>query len=224
MAKIRNITNGYHTITQTFNAGGGEIHMNIVKSSSKLTGAFITLFRIPRSGEDLNRYLPDNYVYKRWNYFYNPMIYGRINDTGNADTNDLQGKGFQDATRSLSLQIQLSNSQKYPEFEVQSLSETFYYLRRALHYMNPDQDSLSFSYRQYRENKFIFGMSFEKMADVIFTGYTSKMSGITGFRVKGAEGALLDPNEQITEVFCHLVSETVLELRESGSIVYFQQN
>lgn len=91
MAKIRNITNCYHTITQTFNAGGGEINMNIVKSSSKLTGAFITLFRTPRSGEELNRYLPDNYVYKRWNYFYNPMIYGRINDTGNADTNDLQG-------------------------------------------------------------------------------------------------------------------------------------
>ena len=52
---------------------------------------------------------------------------------------------------------------KYPEFEAQSLSETFYYLRQAIHYMNPEQESLSFSYRQYRENKFIIGMSFEKM-------------------------------------------------------------
>ena len=58
----------------------------------------------------------------------------------------------------------------------------------------------------------------------IFTGYNSKMSGIINFRVKGAEGALLDPNEQITEGFCHLISETVLELRVSGSIVYFQGN
>ena len=40
--------------------------------------------------------------------------------------------------------------------------------------MNPDQDSLSFSYRQYRENTFIIGMSFEKMADVNFAGYNSK--------------------------------------------------
>ena len=32
----------YHTITQTFNTGGGEINMNIVKSASKLTNAFIT--------------------------------------------------------------------------------------------------------------------------------------------------------------------------------------
>ena len=31
----------YHTITQTFNAGGG--NMNIVKSASRLSNAFITL-------------------------------------------------------------------------------------------------------------------------------------------------------------------------------------
>ena len=29
----------YHTLTQTFNAGGGEINMNIVKSASKLSNA-----------------------------------------------------------------------------------------------------------------------------------------------------------------------------------------
>ena len=34
----------YHTITQTFNTGGGEINMNIVKSASKLSNAFITLY------------------------------------------------------------------------------------------------------------------------------------------------------------------------------------
>ena len=85
--------------------------------------------------------------------------------------------------------------------------------------MNPDQDSLSFSYRQYRENKFIIGMSFEKMADVNFTGYNSKMSGITNFKIKGIEGAL-PADEQIQEVFYHLISEAVLEIRESGSIIY----
>ena len=209
----------YHTITQTFPTGTEEVNMNIVKSSSKLNGAFITLFRTPRSGEDLSRYLPDNYVYKRWNYFYNPMIYGRINDTGAANTDDLYGRGFQDSTRNLSWQIQLSNSQKYPEFEAQSLSETFYYLRRAIYYLNPDQDSLSFSYRQYRENKFIIGMSFQKMDQVNFTGYNSKMSGITNFRIRGADKPLV-AGEQIQEVFCHLISECVLEVRESGGVVY----
>ena len=216
----------YHTITQTFNTEGRELNMNIVKSSSKLTGAFITLYRdirtgnsVPPDGKFDGRYLPDNYVYKRWNYFYNPMINKRINDSGLADTAELQGEGFQSWSKNLSWQIQLSNSQKYPEFEAQTLAETFYYLRRAIHYMNPDQDSLSFSYRQYRENKFIIGMSFEKMADVNFTGYNSKMSGITNFKIKGTEGTL-PANEAIQEVFCHLISEAVLEIRESGAVVY----
>ena len=57
----------YHTITQTFDPNAGEITMNIVKSASKLSGAFITLYRSPRTGELRNRYSPDNYVYKRWN-------------------------------------------------------------------------------------------------------------------------------------------------------------
>eukprot|EP00438_Fugacium_kawagutii_P002704 Skav218913 [mRNA] locus=scaffold328:477365:481013:- [translate_table: standard] len=209
----------YHTITQSFNAGGGEINMNIVKSSSKLTGAFITLYRAPRTGEFDNRLLPDNYVFKRWNYMYNPMINKRINNSGLADTDALQGEGFQSWSKNLSWQIQLSNSQKYPEFEAQSLAETFYFLRRAIHYMNPDQDALSFSYKQYRENKFIIGMSFEKMADVNFTGYNSKMSGITNFKIKGTEGAL-PVGEQINEIFVHLISEAVLELRESGCVIY----
>ncbi len=142
----------YHTITQSFSAGGGEITMQIVKSASKLTGAFITLYRPPRVGTDpvTGFYHPDNYAYKRWNYFYNPMINSRINTSADGA---VEGQGMQDYTRNLSWQIQLSNAQKYPEFESQSLSETFYYLRRALHYMYPDQDSLSFGYRQYRENK-----------------------------------------------------------------------
>ena len=42
----------YHTITQSFSAGGGEITMQIVKSASKLAGAFITLYRPPRQGTD----------------------------------------------------------------------------------------------------------------------------------------------------------------------------
>eukprot|EP00438_Fugacium_kawagutii_P017838 Skav201727 [mRNA] locus=scaffold311:665528:668862:+ [translate_table: standard] len=216
----------YHTITQSFNAGGGEINMNIVKSSSKLTGAFITLYRNIRTGDGLTdagefqgRYLPDNYVFKRWNYFYNPMINKRINNSGLADTDALKGEGFQAWSKNLSWQIQLSNSQKYPEFECQSLAETFYFLRRAINFMNPDQDSLSFSYRQYRESKFIIGMSFEKMADVNFTGYNSKLSGITNFKIKGTEGAL-PVDEQIQEVFCHLVTESILEIKESGSVVY----
>lgn len=95
--------------------------------------------------------------------------------------------------------------------------------------MNPDQDALSFSYRQYRENKFIIVLSFEKMSDVNFTGVNTKMGSLITMKIKPTEGTLnVTPGdgtnaiyaEDIQEVFTHLISETVLELRESGSIIY----
>ena len=209
----------YHTITQTLNAGGGEINMNIVKSASKLSNAFITLYRTPRQGSRYGYFLPSNYIYKRWNYFYNPMVNAEINDGPLADTLPAQeGKGFQDYSRNLSWQLQVGNK-KWPEFEVQSLSEAFYFLRRTLHYHNYDQNSLNISYKQYRENKYIIAVSFEKMADVNFTSINTKMGSLITFKIKGSEGSLAD-TEQIQEIFCHLTSETVLEIMESGAVVY----
>ena len=209
----------YHTITQTFNTGGGEINMNIVKSASKLTNAFITLYRTPRGGSRYGYYLPDNYVSKRWNYFYNPMINSEINDGPLAETVPLQaGKGFADSSRALTYQLQIA-SKKYPEFEVSSLSEAFYFLRRTLHYMNADQNSLNISYKQYRSNKFVMAFSFEKMADVNFTGVNTKMGSLITFKLKGTEGTLAE-TEQIQEIMVHLVSESVLEIQESGSVVF----
>ena len=216
----------YHTITQTFDPTAGELTMNIVKSASKLSAAFITLYRTPRSGIEFGKFLPDNYYLKRWNYLYNNMINGRINDVGTAPTADnLQGQGFADHSRQLSWQLQIQST-KYPEFEAQSLSETFYYLRQAIHYMNPEQESLSFSYRQYRENKFIIGMSFEKMhanEGVSFTGVNTKMGSLMTFKLKLTEGktAGRDYNiEGIEEVFVHLVSDAIVELRSDGAILY----
>jgi hypothetical protein len=85
--------------------------------------------------------------------------------------------------------------------------------------MNANQDSLNISYRQFRENEFVMAFSFEKMADVNFTGTNTKMGSLIVFKVKGTEGTLAEA-EQIQEVFVNLVSESVLELTESGAIVF----
>ena len=206
----------YHTITQTFNTAGTEINMNIVKSSSKLNGAFITLYRTPRTGLDGTTYRQDNYLYKRWNYFYNPMINTPIFDGADPDgaNPENQGKGFQDMSRNLTWQIQIANK-KYPEFECQSMAETMYFLRRAIHFMNPDQDAMSITYKRFREDKFIIGISYEKMADINFTGVNTKMGSLLVLKLKGTNGAL-PTDEAVQEIFCHLISETVLEVRESG--------
>ena len=130
----------------------------------------------------------------------------------------VEGQGFQDVSRNLSWQIQVGNK-KWPEFECQSLSEAFYFLRRTLHYHNGDQNSLNISYKQYREDKFIIGVPFEKMPDVNFTSINTKMGNLITFKIKGTEGPLA-PAEQIQEIFVHMISESLLELRESGAIVY----
>ena len=117
----------YHTIAQSFNASGTEINMNVVKSASKLNGAFITFYRSQRgnhltNGKENNYYLPDNYVNKRFNYFYNPMINSRFNDRGVNATGADAGYGFADKNYN----IQIANK-KYPEFESQSLAEHMYF-------------------------------------------------------------------------------------------------
>ena len=148
--------------------------MNIVKSASKLSAAFITLYRQKKQGTRYGHFLPDNYVHKRFNYIYSPMINSEINDGNDIDTGGLiAGQGFQDFSRNLSWQIKVGNK-KWPEFECQSLSEAFYFLRRTLHYHNGDQNSLNISSKQYRENKFAIGISFEKMQDVNFTPINAK--------------------------------------------------
>ena len=187
-----------------------------MKSASKLSNAFITLYREKKQGTRDGQFLPDNYLHKRWNYFYNPMINSEIND--GFDGALVEGQGFQDFTRNLSWQMQVGNK-KFPEFECQSLAEAFYFLRRTIHYHNADQNSLNISFKQYRENKFIIGVSFEKMQDVNFTSINTKMGSLLTFKIKGTQGALA-PAEQIQEIFTHLTSESVLELRESGAVVY----
>ena len=215
----------YHTMTQSFNATGTEINMNIVKSASKLNGCFITLYRAPRAGVDAdnnNYYRHDNYIYKRWSYFYNPMINSRIFD--GADPHDgagrerFRGKGFQNPELDLTRQLQISNK-KYPEFECQSMAETAYYLKRALSYMNPDQDAFSISYKQFREDKFVIGVSFEKMNQTHFTGQNTKQGGLLVFKLKGSNKSFTT-DEDVREIFVHMISESVLELRESGSVLY----
>ena len=157
----------YHTITQTFNTGGGEINMNIVKSASKLTNAFVTLYRQPRGGEVYANYLVDNYVYKRWNYFYNPMINGQINDGPDPENIPLQaGKGFSDSSRALAYQLTSSSQRNFQSLKFRVYQRHFTFYVRTLAFMNADQNSVNISYRQFRENKFVMAFDFQKMADV----------------------------------------------------------
>jgi len=57
------------------------------------------------------------------------------------------------------------------------------------------------------------------MADVNFTGQNTKMGSLITFKLKGTEGKLRE-TEQIQEIFVSLVSESVVEISEGGSVVF----
>ena len=84
--------------------------------------------------------------------------------------------------------------------------------------MNPDQDACSITYEQYRSDKFIIGISFKKTSESTMTGVNTKMSGLTTLKLK--PNRTLTTNEAIQEVFTHIISESVLEIRSDGSVVY----
>ena len=213
----------YHILSQTFNAFGTEINMNVVKSASKLNGAFITFYRTQRGGhypfgEKDEKYLPDNYVYKRFKYFSSPMINSRFNDLGTPGVDGGEaGYGFADKNYNISWQLQIANK-KYPEFESQSLSEHMYFLRRMLNYVNPDQDACSITYKQYATDKFIIGITFEKMNESNMTRINTKMGSLMTAKIKPFK--TLTADEMIHEVFVHMVSEAVAEIRSDSTVIY----
>ena len=82
--------------------------MNIVKSASKLSTAFITLYRQKQTGTRYGYFRPSNYLHKRYNYLYNPMINSEINDGFDIATNTaIEGKGFQDYSRNVSFKFRI---------------------------------------------------------------------------------------------------------------------
>ena len=149
------------------------------------------------------------------------MINSRIFDGFDPDgagRERFQGKGFQNPELDLTWQLRINNK-KYPEFECQSMAETAYCLKRALSYMNPDQDAFSISYKRIREDKFVIGVSFEKMNQTHFTGQDTKQGGLLDFKLKGSNKSFTT-DEDVRGLFVHMISESVLELRESGSLLF----
>ena len=83
--------------------------------------------------------------------------------------------------------------------------------------MNPDQDACSITYEQYA-NKFIIGITFEKMGEQNLTGKNTKMRSLATGKIKPFK--TLAENEMIQEIFFHAISENILEIRADGIIVY----
>ena len=57
------------------------------------------------------------------------------------------------------------------------------------------------------------------MQDTNFTGQNTKQGGLLVSKLKGSSKSFTT-DEDVRELFVHMISESVLELRESGSVLY----
>ena len=173
--------------------GSSSINTTVVRSVSKLAAAFISF---NKSG------VGDTHVMKEYNNFYHPMY--NLN---------YQDSGYYNSDLDLEFQLQLG-SKLYPEYPCRSLTQAFYYLRKALNLPLFHQHHLSIEYSAYRVDKFIFAMDFEKVPDSSYTGINTKAGQQLLIRVKPI-GSMVTANMPDT-IYITLVSEQILSIRDAG--------
>ena len=113
----------------------------------------------------------------------------------------------------LSFEMQI-NANKYPGYPMQSASAQFYQLRKSLsiHTVNSQMD---ISATEYRSTKFVIGVATEKILGASFSGYNSKASDLTVFRLKPANGAaiVIPANYKIHDVLHY---DNIRDIRDGG--------
>ena len=88
-------------------------------------------------------------------------------------TSDEAVDGIYSEDKDLKFQIQLG-SKLCPEFSCRSMTECVYRLRKAFNLPMFHQQSMSVSFRHYRDRQFIFAFSFEKVPDSCYTGINTR--------------------------------------------------
>ena len=79
--------------------------------------------------------------------------------------------------------------------------------------------SVGIDFHQYISNKFIFGMSFEKVPEASWTGTNTKAGQLLNIKCSALNQSAMRPN--IADLmFITLVSEQILEIRDVGCTVF----
>ena len=78
---------------------------------------------------------------------------------------------------------------------------------------------MGIDYHQYIDNKFIFGMSFEKVPESSWTGSNTKAGQVLIVKMNAVDQASMDA-DIANLMYITLVSEQILEIRDVGVSVY----
>jgi hypothetical protein len=111
------------------------------------------------------------------------------------------------------LRLQIG-SKLFPEYPIKTHCETFYPLRKALGIQANNLHSIDIDGNEYRNKKFIVGIDTEKLLGLSFTG----MNPRNNLRTVHLKTQMTD--YQADRMHIILLAEQILELGDSGSMVY----
>jgi hypothetical protein len=184
---------------------GNNISVQISRAVSKLNRMFLTFYKPTADGSETQKLLTNEK--KQAVSFYHPMSLGSTVGNQNTPYN---------SNLELEFQIQLGGK-LYPEYPCRTVNECFSILKETLNLPEKYQHSVGIKFDDYIRNKFIFGMDFEKVPDVDWSGINTKAGQILIVKVKGGSGITANI---ANSMFSTLVTQVVLEIRDVGCTLY----
>jgi len=182
-------------INQQSSVSGKSFSIQVARAVSRLQKCFLSFYKTPTTPTIID---------KQAIKLYHPM--SEVISSIYVPTLDLE------------FQIQLG-SKLYPEYPVRSISECFTILKQTLNLPDDHLHAIGIDFRQYCTNKFIFGMSFEKVPESSWTGTSTKAGQILIVKCSAVDQGNM-PADIATLMYITLVSEQILEVRDVGCSVY----
>ena len=181
-------------INQQSTIASKPVAVQVARAFSRLQKGFITFYKTSATETIL-----DKPAIK----FYHPMEYG-ITD----------GKYKHNPMQELEFQIQIG-SKLFPEYPVRSISECFSILKQTLNMPEYHMHSVGIDYKAYISNKFIFGISFEKMPESGWTGLSTKSGEQLLVKVSNADSSFVGA-DIASQMFITLQCQDIIEIRDVG--------
>ena len=188
ISQIQNLLSGTN--------GQQKVRLNVTRALSRLKSAFITLDKaIINESLMIGR--------KSWNDFYSPMQayaqnYGKMESKGEFE-----------------FQVQLG-AKLYPEYPIRSHSEAYYQLRKTLGVQSSNTHSFDIDHKEYRDNKFILAIDFERIIEAGFSGMNTRAGDILNLRFDHMDSNSANYAHQVHIV---LHSDCIMEIRDGGVTV-----
>jgi hypothetical protein len=190
-----------HLQQQALPANNTEVQVSLVRALSRLAGLFVTFtgaqFYTDNDGNQALTPAINRHLHKS---FLNPTSF--ISAIGGGTHDEAQ----------ISWQVQIG-PKNYPEGSPAStLAETFSLLRQSLNILDQSVRTTSITEAGYRTQQFVIAAPLQVIPGAPFSSVNTRSGDLLTIKVNGLSGGI----RQAGRIYCHLVAEQIMELRESG--------